>query len=268
VNTLDSPGGGAREAVLVGFHYLPCTPSAGLHLLDLHIRFEEHFSSVLPDTGGGYPMGLRIILPHPAELGAPTGPEGHRHVQIPKLVADGVPCGIDRRRVDQGFLGLGKYLSEDLRLAGKELLNGPVFLILVARETRDGEVAYPVRAMRPTDRFLGDDMINSELDVFRPAVGAFPAPFFQQVLPNLVAEQRPSLVLDTADLRILEGLGVEPDSLDGDGGHGCQATELPRPGHDIVHPRHKGRREPSVGPTTVVEPWLTVSGLSIAPGSS
>jgi len=180
-------------------------------------------------------MGLRIILSHSVELSAAAGPEGHRHVQGLERVADSVSRGIDRRRVDQRLLGLGEYLPEDLRLAGEELLDRLVALVLIARDARYGEIAYPVRAMRPSNGFLGDNMLDLQLNVLHPAVGAFPAPLLQQVLPDLVTEQRPPLVLDTADLRILERLGVKPDGLDGDGGHRHQGEDLPRPGHDVIH---------------------------------
>src|SRR5262249_29676351 len=59
-----------------------------------------------------------------------------------------------------------------------------------------------------------NNMLNLEWDIRRIAVSAFTAPFFEQILPQLVARQCPLLISDAVDLRVLQFLQIEPDSLD------------------------------------------------------
>ena len=59
-----------------------------------------------------------------------------------------------------------------------------------------------------------DNMLDLQGDVRGFAVGALPPPFFEQILADLIARQFTLLVLDAADLRILQHLRVEFDELE------------------------------------------------------
>lgn len=94
-------------------------------------------------------------------------------------------------------------------------------------------------------------MVDVERCAPRPAVGAGAGELLEQVLPDLVAEQRPLLVLDTCDLGVLEALGVEADELEQSGIDQSEATEQ-RHGRDRrVHPVLDARRQPALAAPAV-----------------
>jgi hypothetical protein len=60
-------------------------------------------------------------------------------------------------------------------------------------------------------------MIDLQREASFSAVDTLTAPLLQQVFPDFVSGQRPLLVLDSADLRVLHQLGIKPDRFEVDG---------------------------------------------------
>src|SRR5271157_2933651 len=84
--------------------------------------------------------------------------------------------GIHNRRIFEGLPGFGL----DLRVT--ELCRRAVPFLLVAFLAGQGQVADPLRSA-PT---LRDNVLHLQGYVTLAAVGALPAPFFEQVFPDLV----------------------------------------------------------------------------------
>ena len=108
-------------------------------------------------------------------------------------------------------------------------------------------------------------MLDLQGDVFRAAVGTFPAPLRQQVFPHLVAEERALLVFDAFDLRVLKGLGIEVRQFLADRRDRRQPGQALEPGHRGLDPMAQGRREPALGPGPVLEARRPVAQLAAPP---
>ena len=143
------------------------------------------------------------------------------------------PSGtVDGGGIPERGLGPGEKSGENLRFFLQEFLDRTTPFFLVAGATGQGQVCDPVRPAPAS----GVDVVDLQGNVFRPAVGAGPAPLLQEILPNFVAGKRALLVFDPGDLRGLHPLQVEPDKLLGEAGDG---SELP----ESLHPR-EGRLDP------------------------
>ncbi len=112
-----------------------------------------------------------------------------------------------------------------LKLLRQKLLQRHIALGLVAVMAGDGEITYSIAAAFGT----GMNMVDFEWCVFRPAIDTFPAPFLQQILPDLVSGQGALLVLGPGDFRILHGLGIKPHQL-------LRQRRHRRPSHQLIDP--------------------------------
>ena len=144
-----------------------------------------------------------------------------------------------------------------------ELLAGHGALFLIAVVAGPAEVRDTVRS--PAS-FRGQ-VLHFEMDAIPlrlPAVAALMAELFRKVLADLIAHERPLLVLYTGYLRVPHLLCVESGGLHGHPPY----REYPAYVADKTHVgpdlRFYGRRQPALmlRPYTVVEPRLTVSGLT------
>ena len=109
-----------------------------------------------------------------------------------------------------------KNVFQPFWLIGQEEFDRVVAFSFIARLAGKCQVAGPVgsfcRERGPWS--ARNDMLNLEWDVRCIAVSALTAPFFEQILAQLVARQRSLLISDTGDLGVLHLLQIEPDSLD------------------------------------------------------
>ena len=109
-----------------------------------------------------------------------------------------------------------KNVFQPFWLIGQEEFDRVVAFRFIARPAGKCQIAGPVGSSR---RKRGpwsarNNMLNLEWDVRCIAVSALTAPFFEQILAQLVARQRSLLISDTGDLGVLHLLQIEPDSLD------------------------------------------------------
>ena len=81
-------------------------------------------------------------------------------------------------------------------------------------------------------------MIDLQREISFAAVDALTAPLLQQVFPDFVSGQRPLLVLDPADLRVLHQLGIKADRFDVDRPDRRKLAVAPGPGKDVVNSGH------------------------------
>ena len=124
---------------------------------------------------------------------------------------------------------------------------------------REGQVRDPVGAAPG----LGTDVVDLQRHVRGAAIGALPSPLLEQVFPDLVAGEGPLLAFRARDLRVFQRLGVEPDDLARDGGHGRAPAQPLRPRGHVVDPRlQRGRELPAGAP--VQEPLLPVAQVGRA----
>lgn len=171
--------------------------------------------------------------------------------------------GIDRGRVPQRALGLGQDPGEPRRVTGQKDRNRLRRLGAVARATGQRQVRDAVRAA-PRPR---DDVLDLQRHVFGVAIGAAPAPFLEQVFPDLVAFERPLLVFDPGDLRGLQRLHVEPDQLLGQIRHRREPVQPRHASGGGVDPMLQRRGEPALGLAAIVEPGLAVAQVGAAPAA-
>src|SRR6516164_10843933 len=111
---------------------------------------------------------------------------------------------------------MGKNVFQPFWLIGQVEFDRGVAFSFIARLAGKCQVAGPVGPFRRESApwSARNNMLNLEWDVRCIAVSALTTPFFEQILPQLVARQCSLLVSDTGDLGVLQFLQIEPDSLD------------------------------------------------------
>src|SRR6266576_2752103 len=84
----------------------------------------------------------------------------------------------------------------------------------------------------------------------------------EQVLSDFVATKRALLILDSADLRVLQRLRIELDQLYAACSDGAQTRQAPHPGKHVADSGFERRREPALAfVSPIVEAGLSVAGL-------
>src|SRR5260221_8018799 len=196
-----------------------------------------------PHTGGIQPVRLGQPPARPVPLGAPAGAHFYRQLYRPQPAIERPAGGVDGGGIAQGPLGLR------LHLWVPELLGSHGALVLVARLTGQREIACPVGAVA----CLGHDVLNLQRHARGVAVRATPPPLLQQVLAQLIAGQRPLLVLHAGDLRVDQGVRAKLHQLLPYPGQVGQAAEPATPGVHVGEPAFQRRRQPARRPAAVLE---------------
>ncbi|EPX83523.1 hypothetical protein Salmuc_02131 [Salipiger mucosus DSM 16094] len=215
----------------------------------------------LTDAGRVETVRLGNAQGRPVVFRAATGGRRHRQARGPQSVPGGIARRIDRGRVPQRPLCLGPDPGQPGGFSCQERLDRLVALGLVAGLAGQRQVGHAVRSAARARV----DMLDLQRHMPRVAVGAAAIPFFQKILPHLVASEGALLVLGAGDLRVVEHLHVEAHALDGDGCDRHQLAVPCRPAGDIVDARLQGWRQPPRGPAPVVEALLTVAQVRGAP---
>ena len=108
-------------------------------------------------------------------------------------------------------------------------------------------------------------MLDLKRQVFCSAVSTLTTPFFEQVLADFVATKRTLLILDSADLRVLQRLRIELDQLYAACSDGAQTRQAPHPGQHVADSGFERRREPALAfVSPIIEAELSVAGLALA----
>lgn len=79
-------------------------------------------------------------------------------------------------------------------------------------------------------------MLDFQRNILFPTISAAPLPFFQQILANLVAKQRPLLVFHATDSRVLDLLQIKPHRLDRNAGDRAEPLQPFYQRQDVVYP--------------------------------
>ncbi len=206
-------------------------------------------------------VGLREAEPDPVELGPAPGSLLDGKSGCSKPFEQNPPGGVDGRRLFQRGPGPGEDPVQNLRLLRQKRLNRTISLLLVADPAGESQVGDPVRSAPAS----GVNVIDLQGDIFCPAVGAGPAPFFEEVLPDLVACQGSLLVFHSGDFRVFDLLYIEPDQLLTYSGHRNEPPEAFDPRGGGVHPVSQGGWKPSLGSPPVVEAGLAVAERRSSP---
>ena len=245
-----------REAVLVPVRAAVLSPAGGgdaerfqpARRNGLHLAYTQGVE------------GMRLLDAEPgtipADPPARPGPDGKS--------AD--PQGLDQleaRRID------GRYILERVLRLGLYFRVAPlgsrlVPFGLIARMARQTEIADPVRpAPAP-----GHNVVQFKRTVRLAAVGAPIRILDEQIGARFPASKGALLVVRTRNLRMLEQVRVEADSLHFDAAYRCEASTPLRPGAHIADAGTQRRRQPALGEAAVGETSSAISeiGASAAAG--
>jgi len=197
-----------------------------------------------PDTEGVERMGLWNPKSCPIPFRSPTGAGHHRH-------ADGLdgsrkrpPDTVDGRGVSEGSLGLCVEMRKPVFVCGL------IPLVEMAWPTGQRQIRVAVGSFT-TPRH---DVFDLRRNVRFLARDALSSPLFEEIVSEFVTEQRALLVLDSGDLRILQGLRVELHELHHDSGDGHPALEPSDPGRRRVDTVLQTGWEPAFWPGSIVKP--------------
>ena len=102
-----------------------------------------------------------------------------------------------------------------------------------------------LRLLYGTALCFGLDVFNLQRHVLGIAVRALAAPFLQQVLAQLVAEQGALLVLHSRDFRVLQGLHIKAHQLAAERANRRPTLDAPHPGHAGIDPVLQRGRQPA-----------------------
>jgi len=183
-----------------------------------HVSGAEGVQGV--SLGDGKPMAV--------VFGASAAAGGDRQAGCDQSVEEGPAGGVDGCGIGQRLMQLPFDVLDPSRVFRKKGLDGLAALLLVAGDAGEGEVADPVGAASS----FGTDVIDVERNVLRIAVGALPAPLFEQVLAQLIAHKGAILVLGSRDLRVFDELHIEAHQFLNDRG---DRSDLSQPSHCRGH---------------------------------
>ena len=142
----------------------------------------------------------------------------------------------------------------------EELFNEVRSLRVIARLAGERQVADP---MGSTPR-AAEDVFHFERNVGRPAVGAGPPPFFEQVLAHLITREFALLVLHPFDLRVLHEVHIKLHHLHADCFEGAGTQQAARPGERVGDAAFQGRREPALPSRSILEAGCAVARFASA----
>jgi len=194
------------------------------------------------------------IEARPVPARAPSAPGGDGQPQLLELAQQR-----EARRVDRGGV-LERDLGLRLHLWVAELGRRPVAFGQVAVVACQNEVGHAIGAA-PT---AGQLVIELEGHLSLAAIRAAVPELLQQIGPRLPAGQFTPLVLDAADLRVLQQLRIEFDTFHLDAPDGRPPAVAPRPAQHVADPRGKRGREPPAGTRAVVEARRPVAQVGAA----
>ena len=215
----------------------------------------------LSDAGGVENVGFWETEASPIPLGPSSGALLYGKARLFQPPEERPPGGVDGRCVPERGLGPGENLFQKIRLLREKLLDGSVPFLLIAVTTGQGQVRYAIRPAKAS----GMDMVDLQGNVFRPAVGALPSPFFQEIFPDLGSGQCPLLVFDPGNFRVFHPLEIESDQFLGDSRNGSESSEAFDPGSGGLHPVLQRRGQPAFLPSPVVEPGFPVAERRSSP---
>lgn len=211
----------------------------------------------IPDAQGIEGMGLPDCEPRPVPPGPPARPGADGQLEDAQGLDQLEPGRVDRRRVLEWAFGSLLHLRV-AKLNGRLVPFGGVAVMTAERQICDA-----VRASATA----WEDVVKLERAVGLPAIGTPVLVLDEQIRPGLPSSTRALLVLGAADLRILQELGVESDTLHLDAARGRPADQPVRPGDGIANPGAQGRGQPADRHSPIVEARRPVPqvGASAAP---
>ncbi len=242
----------AREATLV---HVGATVASPTHRRDRH-RLEP--TRIHPcqfsHAEGIQRMRFGEVAARPVPARASPAPAANGYPQFLKLAHQR-----EARRVDGGGIperGFGLRLH--LRVA--ELGRRPVPFGAVAVMAGQHEVGHPVGAASAA----GQLVVELKGHVPLPAVHAAVLVFFQQIGPRFPAGTLTPLVLQTADLRVLQQLRIEFHPFHLDALERYPPAKAPRPTQHVADPGGQRGREPPRWAPAVVETRWSVAQVGAA----
>jgi hypothetical protein len=130
----------------------------------------------------------------------------------------------------------------------------PIFR--VARLTCQREIADAIAATPSS----GNQVFYLQGHVCIVAIATTPFPFLQQKLSKFVSSQRPLLILDPLDFRVLQQLGVKFHQFHAERINGTEMAQSGYPRQDVVDTNFHRRRQPPFSSASVVKSGSTIAG--------
>jgi hypothetical protein len=145
------------------------------------------------------PMHLGQCMRDAIELRASSTATLDRQIERFETLVESPSCRIDSGGISQRRFHMGQQTCQPSRILLEELPNILIALALVAWCTCRHEVAHTVGAIAATRVH----MVEFQRDIARVTVGALMIPLQEHVPSDFVPFERPLLILDAFDLRIL-----------------------------------------------------------------
>src|SRR5258708_6570252 len=229
-------------------------PSAGLDRKRCELARPD--ACQIPHAQGITCMTLLDSEPRPVPPGPPARPAPERQATTAQGLDNLGPCRVDCCRVLEGAFGLRLHLRM-AELHGRLVPLGRVAVVTGQSQIRDAVGASST---------AWQDVVELERAVGLPAIGTPIRVLDEQIRPALPSRTRALLILGAADLRVLQELGVEADTLHLDAAHGRPAGQPVRAGDGIAHPGEQRRRQPPSGnpPACEARPSLPQAAVAAA----
>jgi hypothetical protein len=242
----------AREATLV---HVGATVASPTHRRDRHRLDPARIHPCqLSHAEGVKRMRLAEIEARPIPVRTSPAPAANGYPQFLKLAHQREARRVDRGGVPQWGFGLHLHL----RVA--ELGRRPVPLGAVAVMAGQHEIGHAVGAAPAA----GNLMVELKGHVPLPTVRAAVLVFFQQIGPRFPAGTLTPLVLQTADLRVLQQLQIEFHPFNLDAPERYPPAKAPCPTQHVADLGDQRGREPPPWASAVVETRWSVAQVGAA----